>query len=452
MDIHNYDKRLERAIENVKKCNRIGSENRKLILRFIEFKRAQGTSTGRCAKILWTLKKFALSEYERRRQRSSQSFAIMKDFESLAKQDIQREFARLENSSLKETTKRDYKLLVRYFLGWVFHEKTGSVEPYDPREHGYPEILKRIRIKEPKETIKPSDLLSYEEKQSMIDAAKNLRDKALIACLNEAGMRPGELLSLKIGDVTINEQYGELSLNGKTGIRSSFIIRNLAYLAQWLDSYHQNNDPNAPLWQNFENPGEPLSYAGLRQMLKRVAAKARIKKRIYPYIFRHTSATNDSAELTEPVMRKLYGWSKNSKTPSYYEHLSGKDARIAKLRQAGLFVEEDEKRLRLCPRCRKPNPSDATMCHACGSVISVREAVNVREERKKLAREVEDLKSVVTSLIATQLKPGQTTDDILSLTADRKRIISELKKHGIAEEARGQRDILTEIKKHGLAR
>lgn len=347
------------------------------MLKFIEFKRAHGTSAGRCAKTLWTLKKFAMGQYEKRRHRSK-GVNRMKDFDKLTKEDIQKEFAKLESSSLRDSTKRDYKILVRFFVAWVFHEKTGSAEAYNPKEHGYPAMFKGIRAKEPQETVKASDLLTDEERQKMIDAAKNLRDKAIIACLDEAGMRPGELLSLRVGNVTIEEQYGVLSLEGKTGVRPSFIIRNLAYLAQWLDS-HQTDDPNAPLWPDFAKPREPLSYPGLRQMLKRAAAKAEIRKRVYPYIFRHTSATNDSTELTEPIMRKLYGWSRNSKTPSRYEHLSGKDALVAKLRQAGLVVDEGKERIRICPRCKKPNPPDATMCHACGSVLSVREALEIQK-------------------------------------------------------------------------
>ncbi|MFX1487383.1 MAG: tyrosine-type recombinase/integrase [Promethearchaeota archaeon] len=378
-DIHHYEERLERAFESVKKCNRINPKNKELMLKFIEFKRAQGTSAGRCAKILWTLKKFAMGQYEKRHHRSKE-LDMMKDFDKLTKEDIQREFAKLESSGLRDSTKRDYKILVRFFVGWVFHEKT-SAEAYNPKEHGYPKMFKGIRIKEPRETVKASDLLTDGERHRIIDATKNLRDKAIIACLDEAGMRPGELLSLKVGNVTIEEQYGVLSLDGKTGIRSSFIIRNLAYLAQWLDS-HQTDDPNAPLWLDFGRPSEALSYAGLRQMLKRAVAKAGIRKRVYPYIFRHTSATTDSTELTEPIMRKLYGWSKNSKTPSRYEHLSGKDALVAKLRQAGLAVDEGKERIRICPRCKKPNPLDATMCHGCGSVLSVREAVGVQKARE----------------------------------------------------------------------
>jgi site-specific recombinase XerD len=233
--------RLERAIESIKQCKLISPKNKELILKFIEYKRAQGTSAGRCAKTLWTLKQFAMGQYEKRGHRPK-NCNIMNDFERLTKEDIQREFAKLESSSLKESTKRDYKVLVRFFIGWVLHEKSRSEEPYDPKEHGYPAIFKGIRIKDPGETIRPSDLLTDEEKQKMINAARTLRDKALIACLDEAGMRPGELLSLRVGNVTIEPQFGELSLDGKTGIRGSFIIRNLAYLSQWLDSYNERDN------------------------------------------------------------------------------------------------------------------------------------------------------------------------------------------------------------------
>ena len=41
------------------------------------------------------------------------------DFQELRKEDVQREFAKLETSDLSESTKRDYKLFVRIFVGWV---------------------------------------------------------------------------------------------------------------------------------------------------------------------------------------------------------------------------------------------------------------------------------------------------------------------------------------------
>lgn len=130
-------------------------------------------------------------------------------------------------------------------------------------------------------------------------------------------------------------------------------------------------------------------------MLKRVAEKAGIRKRVYPYIFRHSQATSDSVELTEPLMRKLYGWSSSSRTPGRYIHLRGQDAKLAKLKQTGIAVEETGGRVRLCPRCSKPVPAGASVCFSCNSVLSVREAVGIREQR---AKAMEELKSQVQGL------------------------------------------------------
>jgi ribosomal protein L40E len=169
-------------------------------------------------------------------------------------------------------------------------------------------------------------------------------------------------------------------------------------------------------------------------MLKRLAARARIKKRVYPYIFRHSQATSDCQEIPEPIMRKLYGWSKSSKTPSRYEHLSGKDVRLARLRQAGVIVEEDKKLVRLCPRCKKPNPAAATMCHACGSVLSIKTAVEIQEDRNKLRKDVDELKATVNTLLAAQMKPGQSREQVEAQVGSQRRLTRKLKEVGLVED------------------
>lgn len=140
----------------------------------------QGADLARYTKYLYVLKIFAQGEYGKREpaKKYGGESQIVRDFRELCKEDVQREFAKLETSDLSENTKRDYKLFVRIFVGWVFHEKSGSQESYDPKEHRYSAIFKGIKVKEPGETVKASDLLTSEEKQRMVDAAKNLRDKA----------------------------------------------------------------------------------------------------------------------------------------------------------------------------------------------------------------------------------------------------------------------------------
>jgi hypothetical protein len=141
-------------------------------------------------------------------------------------------------------------------------------------------------------------------------------------------------------------------------------------------------------------------------MLKRLAARAKVKKRVYPYIFRHGQAMSDCQEISEPVMRKLYGWSKTSKTPSHYEHLFGRDAKLARLKQAGEILQEDKKPIRLCPRCKKPNSAAATMCHAYGSILSIKTATEIQEDRDKLRKEAEEQREQL-SMLTSQV--GQLT-------------------------------------------
>nr|WP_201796923.1 tyrosine-type recombinase/integrase [Thermoplasma sp. Kam2015] len=46
------------------------------------------------------------------------------------------------------------------------------------------------------------------------------------------------------------------------------------------------------------DPGEPMSYASVRKLLKTAAAKAGIKKRIHPHLFRHTMALFLATQIT----------------------------------------------------------------------------------------------------------------------------------------------------------
>ncbi|MEM0489512.1 MAG: tyrosine-type recombinase/integrase, partial [Candidatus Bathyarchaeia archaeon] len=58
----------------------------------------------------------------------------------------------------------------------------------------------------------------------------NERDKALIAVLYEAALRPGELLTMKVGSVEFKDNYCIISVNGKTGIKRIPIVVSYKYL------------------------------------------------------------------------------------------------------------------------------------------------------------------------------------------------------------------------------
>lgn len=67
--------------------------------------------------------------------------------------------------------------------------------------------------------VKSDSLISLEDVKAMINAAENERNKALISVLYEAGLHPGELLSMNIISVRFKEDYCLIMVNGKTRVR-----------------------------------------------------------------------------------------------------------------------------------------------------------------------------------------------------------------------------------------
>ncbi|MEM3736878.1 MAG: tyrosine-type recombinase/integrase [Candidatus Bathyarchaeia archaeon] len=131
-------------------------------------------------------------------------------------------------------------------------------------------------------------------------------------------------------------------------------------LASWLSIHTLRGDPNAPLWVGLGSVGryEPLSYSGIRALLRRLARRAGLNKRVYSHLLRHTRATGLAAMLTEAQMKELLGWVHGSDMPSVYVRLSGRDVDGALLRAHGI-VKGQEDRVKaalvstVCPRCRQ---------------------------------------------------------------------------------------------------
>ena len=75
--------------------------------------------------------------------------------------------------------------------------------------------------------------------------------------------------------------------------------------------------------------------------LKKIAKKAKIKKRIHPHLFRHSRCTYMANYLTEAQMNLYFGWIQGSDMPSVYVHLSGRDVDDAVLKANGITAKEE---------------------------------------------------------------------------------------------------------------
>jgi len=163
-----------------------------------------------------------------------------------------------------------------------------------------------------------------EEVKRLINSAEHPRDKAFISMLYELGARISEIGNLRICDISRDKYSFIVDLKGKTGQRSIRLILSEPYLSVWLNEHPLRDNPQAPLWVKLgKYEGEPLNYSGLSSIVKRLARKAGIKKRIYPHLFRHTRVTHLllSNQLNEAKAKVLFGWTPDSKMLSEYSHL-----------------------------------------------------------------------------------------------------------------------------------
>jgi len=253
----------------------------------------------------------------------------------------------------------------------------------------------------------------------LINATADLRMKALVAVCYECGLRVGEALTLKVGDVHLEEQCGKLTVSGKTGSRQCYSIESLALLIQWLDAHPDRSNPDAWLWTDDT---EPLKYDRARFKLLELKRKAGISKRLYFHLFRHSSATKN-AELGEPMLRELHGWSKNSNEPSTYVHLSNAAVKQTLLLKHGLKQKAEEPKVIMCPRCSTPNPPDSRLCAKCKSVLRLEDAISIGDIQKEIVEQ-----SKVIQRMQTQI------DMMLQGTIERDRTYFERKYPGLKKQ------------------
>ena len=125
-----------------------------------------------------------------------------------------------------------------------------------------------------------------EDIRKLVENAQNLRDKALIFSLYESGCRIGEILTLNINNVNFDEYGAILLVTGKTGDRRVRLIASAPLLSSWIENHPRNSELKAPLWVNFStnNRYGRLGYSSAKLMIKKVAVRAGIKKRVFPHL------------------------------------------------------------------------------------------------------------------------------------------------------------------------
>jgi integrase/recombinase XerD len=218
---------------------------------------------------------------------------------------------------LSEASVNSYSRTVRAFLRWA---------------EGEGEISEKVKVPMKKLPRQLLEVLSQEEIRRMEVAAGSERDELLVRTLADTGIRLGELLGLRAGDlVETGRGRCHLRVRGKTGERLVPVPPRLARrLRRHLTRRHaEDGDPVFVSRRRSPRTGEyePLTENGAEQTIRHLAKAVGIERRVYPHLFRHSYATTALRRGMSTVqLMNILGHSSLTMISQVYSHLTTDDA------------------------------------------------------------------------------------------------------------------------------
>jgi integrase len=164
------------------------------------------------------------------------------------------------------------------------------------------------------------ETLSREQIEKLIDTARNIRNKAIIALVYSSGLRAGEVARLAPSDIHMSTMQVHVRNSKNRGDHWTVLSeRTLELLKQYWYSYPQ---PRDALFVSLRNPHHPLKVGGIESMMKKVGQEAGLD--LHPHTLRHSFAThlienNTSREFVQAMLGH-----RSSSSTEVYIHVSNK--------------------------------------------------------------------------------------------------------------------------------
>lgn len=160
-------------------------------------------------------------------------------------------------------------------------------------------------------------VISAAETQALINAAPNIKAKAIITTIYSAGLRINECLNLKITDIDSKRMV--IHVFGK-GQRERYALLSPITL-ELLRNYYRRYRPRDYLFPGYK-PQAPLSTTAAARLIRTTARSAGIPNHVTAHVLRHSFATH-LLERGESllVIQKLLGHA-NLATTALYTQVS----------------------------------------------------------------------------------------------------------------------------------
>ncbi|KND48557.1 MAG: integrase/recombinase XerD [Parcubacteria bacterium C7867-005] len=233
---------------------------------------------------------------------------------------------RATGSTLSKKTQNYYMIALRAFLKFLAKKEIKSMAP---------EQIELAKV--PEHSL---DLISTQELSRLLktpdgEDLKDLRDKAILELLFSTGLRVSELCSLT---TDIDFASGEFSIRGKGGKVRVVFVSDEAKIA--IKKYlSKRKDMTDALFIQIGKKGDKgnkdvraLTRRSIERIVKELAVKAGISKKVTPHVIRHSFATDllsNGADLRSVQM--LLGHA-NISTTQIYTHVTDKALRDTHLK------------------------------------------------------------------------------------------------------------------------
>lgn len=192
--------------------------------------------------------------------------------------------------------------ILKSFFSWLTDEEYIEKNP-----------MKKIKnTKEPKRLRKA---LSLEELELLKESSTTLRQRCMIEVFYSTGCRLNEVENINIDD--INWDTMSLRVIGKGNKERIVYIspKCKIHLQKYLDS-RTDNEP--ALFVTYRKPTRRIGRRSFQREFAILGKRAGIKKRVYPHLLRHTTATvmiNNGADIT--IVQYILGHSSPATTQVY---------------------------------------------------------------------------------------------------------------------------------------